>query len=107
MRGSLAAEAQSVIAQVFEVTVCAAGFMAGHAAEAAIDRLAFEVAVGFPDFADDFASGELGHAGVPVEPVDDVEDRVAAARAAIGDLRLKRWDGDGRPVDGVVAVRIV
>jgi hypothetical protein len=52
-------------------------------------------------------AGELGGAGAQVEPIDGVEDGESAAWAVVGDLGLQWWDGDGRTVDGVVAVRFV
>jgi hypothetical protein len=42
-----------------------------------------------------------------VEAFDGVEDGVSAAWPGVGELGLQWWDGDGGPVDGVVAVRIV
>jgi hypothetical protein len=62
---------------------------------------------GCSDFGDDVASCELCGAGALMESADGVEDGVAAAGAVVGELGLQRWDGDGRSVDGVVAVRIV
>jgi len=87
--------------------VGAAGFVAGHAPEAAVDRLAFEAVIGCLDFGDDVASCELCCAGALVELVDGVEYGVSAAWAGVGDLGLQWWDSDGGAVDGVVAVRIV
>jgi hypothetical protein len=58
------------------------------------------------DFGDDVAAGELGGAGAPVHSFEGIEDGVSAAGAAVSDLCLQRWDGDGGSVDGVVAVRI-
>jgi hypothetical protein len=62
--------------------VGAARFVAGQAAEAAVDGLAFEALAGCLDFGDDVASCELSCAGALVEPIDGVEDDVSAARAA-------------------------
>ena len=105
--GSVTAKSQLVIAEVFEVLVGAAGFVAGHAPDAAVDRLAFEAMAGCLDFCDDVASCELRCAGALVELVDGVEDGVSAAWAGVGELCLQRRDGDCRSVDGGVAVRIV
>jgi hypothetical protein len=59
------------------------------------------------DFGDDVTSRELGGAGALVKLVDGVEDGGSAARPGVGECGLQGWDGDERPVDGVVAVRIV
>jgi hypothetical protein len=83
-----AATAQLVVAEVVEVSVGAAGFVAGHAAEAAVDGLAFEAMAGCLDFGDDVASCEHGRAGALVELVDGVEDGFSAAPAGVGELGL-------------------
>ena len=57
------AEPYSVVAEVFEVVVGAAGFVAGQAAEAAVDGLPPEAVTGCLDLRDDVAAGELGGAG--------------------------------------------
>jgi hypothetical protein len=48
----------SPIAEVFELPMCAAGFMASHAPEATVDGLAFEAMAGRLGFGDDVASCE-------------------------------------------------
>jgi hypothetical protein len=73
---------------VYEVMVGTAGFVADHAAEAAVDRLTLEAGTGVPDFSDDVASFQLGGAGALVELVDGVEDCGPAARAAVDELGL-------------------
>ena len=100
-------ESQRPHAEVFEVMVGAAGFLAGQAAEAAVDGLPFEASAGCSDFCHNVAAGELGGTGALVKSLDGVEDGVSAASTGFGELGLQRWDGDGRSVDGVVAVRIV
>jgi len=96
-----------VVAEVFEVLMGAAGFVAGHAPDAAVDGLAFEAMAGCLDFYDDVASCERRCAGALVETFDRVEDGVSSAWAVVGDLGLQWWDGDGGSVDGGVTVRIV
>ena len=54
----------------------AAGFVAGHAAEAAVDGLAFEAVAGCLDFGDDVASCELCGAGALAESLDSGENGV-------------------------------
>ena len=76
----------------------AARFVAGQAAEAAVDGLASEAVAGCLDFGDDVASCELCGAGALMESADGVEDGVSAARTRVGELGLQRWDGDGRSV---------
>jgi len=77
--GSVTTTAQLVVAEVFEVVVGAAGLLAGHAADAVVDGLAFEAMAGCLDFCDDIAAGELGGAGALAESFDGIEDGVAAA----------------------------
>ena len=96
-----------LVAEVLEVVVGTAGFVAGHAPEAAVDGLAFETEVGCLDFCDDVASCELRCAGALVKPVDGFEDGVSAAGAPVGELRLQLRNPDRGSVDGVGAVRIV
>ena len=100
-------ETQLVIAQVIEVVVHAARFLTGQAADATVDGLAFEAGAGRLDLRDDIAARELGGADALVQSFDGVENGGSTAWAAIGDLGLHGRDTDGRPVDGVVAVRIV
>jgi hypothetical protein len=96
-----------VTAEVFEVVVGAAGSVTGQAPEAAVDRLALEaVSVGL-DFGDNITARELCSPSALVEAFDGVENCPSATRAAVGDLGLQWWNGDGGPADGVVAVRIV
>jgi hypothetical protein len=57
--GSVTAKSQLVVVEVFEVVMGAAGFVAGHAPDAAVDGLAFETMAGCLDFCDDVASCEL------------------------------------------------
>lgn len=104
---SVIAKSQLAIAEVFDVVVGAAGFVAGHAAQAAVDGLTFEAAAGCLDVGDDVTSGELRSAGALVKLVDGVEEGGPAAWAGIGDPCLQWWDGEGGSVDGFVAVRIV
>jgi hypothetical protein len=63
---SVTAQSQLVVAEMFEVTVGAAVFVACQSAEAAVDGLAFEVVAGSLDFGDDVAASELGCAGALV-----------------------------------------
>jgi hypothetical protein len=107
--GSVPAKSQLVVAEIFEVAVGAAGFVAGQAADAPVDGLPFEAMTGCLDFGDNVAPREFRGAGALVELIDGVEDGVSAAQtgAGVGELGLQRWDGDGGSVDGVVAVRIV
>jgi hypothetical protein len=86
--GSAAATAQLVVAEVVEVVVGAAGFLAAHASDAAVDGLTFEAEASAVDFGDDVASCELGVAGVLVELFDGVDDGVSAVWAGVGDLGL-------------------
>ena len=72
-----------VIAEVVEVVMCAAGFVPGHAAETAVDRLAREATVGCSHFGDDVATRERGGASALVQPVDGVEDGVSAAWTSV------------------------
>jgi hypothetical protein len=81
--------------------------VAGHAAQAPVDGLALEAGTGRLDFGDDVTPCKLGCTRAPLQSVDGVEDGVSATRTGVGDLGLQWRDGDGRPVDGVVAVRIV
>jgi hypothetical protein len=74
---------------LYKVVVGAAGFMAGHAAKAAVDRLTLEAGTGVPDFGDDVASSKLDGAGALVELVDGVEDGGPAARAGVGELACR------------------
>jgi hypothetical protein len=77
--GSVTAKSQLVIAEVVEVVMCAAGFVPGHAAQAAVDGLALEDGASRLDFGDDVASCELGCAGALMELANGVEDGVSAA----------------------------
>jgi hypothetical protein len=78
--------------------VGAAGFLAGQAAEAAVDGLTPEAGGGVLDFGDDVAARELRGFGALLESFDGVEDGVSAASTGFGELGLQRWDGDGRSV---------
>ena len=64
----------------------AAGFVAGHAAEAAVDGLAFEAVAGCLDFGDDVASCELCGAGALAESLDSGENGGSAARVGSATL---------------------
>jgi hypothetical protein len=78
--GRSRSEAKLIVAEIFEIVVGAAGFVAGHPAKAAVDRLPFEAAADCLDFRDDVAARELGGAGAPVESFDGVEDSGSATR---------------------------
>jgi hypothetical protein len=62
--GSVAATSQLSVPEVFQIVVGAAGFLAGHAAEAAIDRLSLEGGAGRLDLGEDVPPRERG--GAPV-----------------------------------------
>ena len=73
------ATSQAVVAEVFEIVMGAAGFVAGHAPDAAVDGLAFEAMADCLDFYDDVTAGEHGCAGAVAEPFDGVDDGISAA----------------------------
>jgi hypothetical protein len=85
---SAATQSQLVVAEVFEIVVGAARFVAGHAAEAAVDRLKLEATASGSDLCNDVAADELGRAGALMESINCVEDRLSAARSVIDDLGL-------------------
>lgn len=97
---SVAANAQFVVAEVVEVAVGAAGFVAGHAADAAVDRLPLEL----PPAA--WTSATMSRRANSVAPVR-WWSRLMASRmaflqlAVVGELGLQRWDGDGGPLMAV------
>jgi hypothetical protein len=82
------ATSQTVIADVFEVVVGAAGFVAGHAAQAPVDGLALEAGTGRLDFGDDVTPCKLGRARALMQFMDGVQDGVSAAQAAVSKLGL-------------------
>lgn len=85
------AQLQAIVAEVFEIAVRAARFVAGHAAQTAVDGLPFEaVVVGIADFGDDRPASERRRASSLLEAVDRIENRVPAAWAAVGDPCLQR-----------------
>jgi len=84
--GAVTTRAQAAVADVFEVVVGAAGFVAGHAAQAPVDGLALEAGTGRLDFGDDVTPCKLGCTRAPLQSVDGVEDGVSAARTGVGDL---------------------
>jgi hypothetical protein len=88
--GWSAQQPQPAVTEVFQVEVSAAGFVAGHAPQAAVDRLAPETGIG-TDFGDDVTPRELGGAGASAELVDRVQDGVAAARPGHGAAEFARW----------------
>jgi hypothetical protein len=106
VRDAVTATSQFAVADVFRIVVGAARFVAGDAADATVDGLAFEAEAGTVDFSDDVPPRECSYTGALLESFDGVEDRVPAAQATVDNLGLQRRNADRASVDGVVAVRI-
>jgi hypothetical protein len=93
---SVTAKSQLAVAEDFMIVMGAAGFVTGHAPQAAVDGLPLEATAGSLRFRDDVPSREVSRAGALLEAGYGVENGGSAARPGVNELlsrcrRYLRW----------------